>query len=1399
MTSVNVTTTKNTVTVNGETRVVTVKTRGPQGPAFADGDIGDIVISGGGTVATIDNGVVNNAKIASNAAIALSKLATGALPTSITVTSANISDLSIVNADINASAAIAGTKIDPDFGSQTITTTGNTNLNGLDVTGAITSSGNITITNSAPSIFLTDTDNNPDYILKSESGQFIVQENGGTTKFAVNTDGHVDVTGNLDVGAGLDVTGNITVTGTVDGRDVSVDGTKLDGIETGATADQTASEIKTAYESNSDTNAFTDALLSKLNGIESNATADQTAAEIKTLLNSNGIVNAQVDASAAIAGSKINPSFTSDITISNTYPRIYLTDTNNNSDFIIINNDGNFLLYDATNTADRFSILANGTVRSHGNFDALGGLDVTGHATVSQSLTVTGTTSLGETVNITGNDPNITFVDSDNNPDFKIFGNGGTLNFVDSTSSANRLVINSDGHVDVTGNLDVGAGLDVTGSSKLFGNGEASVQWGDTSALGHLSFTATNGNPIVRAVTGKALVFQVNQSTTAMTILSNGNVSIGADIVVGGTVDGVDIQALNTTVGTKLPLAGGTITGDLTVGGNFTVNGTTTTIDTTTLTVEDKNIELGKVSTPTDTTADGGGITLLGATNKTFQWLDATDSWTSSEHIALPDDKKLILGTGSDLQIFHRSADNASILAEYGSGSFSLETNGSYITFYDSANNRTMARFNTGGACEFKHGATTRLITASDGISVTGNITTSGTFSSGSGSNQLNITHSGGGASKVAATGDLILQGTDNVYIGGVNDETHIKCTENDRVELYYDNAIRLVTTSTGIQPYGDVRHIDNIKATFGTSQDLEIFHDASDSNITNSTGVFFIQNAGDLRLRVNNTEAAVHCVANGAVELFYDNSKKFETYANGIKLGDNVLAAFGDDIDLLIHHTGSTGYIKNQTGNFYIQNDGVIIIGNQSASTTGLKFNDGGAIELSHNNSKKFETTSTGVSVTGDATISGGQLTLGAADTASGHLNAFELMTFNIDSDNDDTNRYFGFYKNGNSGSGTELVRITEDGHLQIPNDNAKLQIGAGQDFEFYHDSNNSIIANSTGSTFIKGIGGSGNTVWLQPKNNESSAKFNPDGDVELFYDNSLKFATTSTGIKVSTPGHNPDIKITGALGSGAEHRIFVAGSNSEALQITGNTRLFLNGDDINFRNAATTVDTFTITSNGDVNLPRDNKKLQLGASQDLQLVHNGSDTFIHNYSGVFFIRNTGDLRLQVNDTEAAVHCVRNGAVELFYDNSKKLETTSDGVDVTGELDVAGDFRTSTARGISLDIQKGANGSRTSVTLTFSSAYNGKTVFVEMFVGSSSYHLHHVSHRYHNGGLNVLTNDGTGCTVTSSISGSSNSSTYTYTVTFDSATSHPYARFIVSLGGYLLSSLTSPSISFGT
>jgi hypothetical protein len=100
-------------------------------------------------------------------------------------------------------------------------------------------------------------------------------------------------------------------------------------------------------------------------------------------------------------------------------------------------------------------------------------------------------------------------------------------------------------------------------------------------------------------------------------------------------------------------LAGATFTGavsgtSLTLSGDLTVNGTTTNLNSTSLVIEDKNVVLGDTATPTDTTADGGGITLKGATDKTFNWVDATDAWTSSEHINLASGKTLKYN-GTDL------------------------------------------------------------------------------------------------------------------------------------------------------------------------------------------------------------------------------------------------------------------------------------------------------------------------------------------------------------------------------------------------------------------------------------------------------------------------------------------------------------------------------------------------------------------------------------------------------------------------------------------------------------------------------------------------------------------------------------------------------------------------------
>jgi hypothetical protein len=109
------------------------------------------------------------------------------------------------------------------------------------------------------------------------------------------------------------------------------------------------------------------------------------------------------------------------------------------------------------------------------------------------------------------------------------------------------------------------------------------------------------------------------------------------------TLSGTENQIVY-NAGTISLAANVTTPGNLTVTGDLTVQGNTTTLNTATLVVEDKNIVLANVETPTDTTADGAGFTIKGATDKTLNWVDATDAWTSSEHFNIVSGKSFYIG-----------------------------------------------------------------------------------------------------------------------------------------------------------------------------------------------------------------------------------------------------------------------------------------------------------------------------------------------------------------------------------------------------------------------------------------------------------------------------------------------------------------------------------------------------------------------------------------------------------------------------------------------------------------------------------------------------------------------------------------------------------------------------------
>ena len=121
---------------------------------------------------------------------------------------------------------------------------------------------------------------------------------------------------------------------------------------------------------------------------------------------------------------------------------------------------------------------------------------------------------------------------------------------------------------------------------------------------------------------------------------------LDTNIAVGGTLGVTGATTLSSTLA---------VTGNATFAGDITVNGTTTTVNSTTLTVDDKNIEMGSVASPSDTTADGGGLTLKGTTDKTILWENDTDSWNFSEHIETANNKKIKAKGEAIMHSLHRS------------------------------------------------------------------------------------------------------------------------------------------------------------------------------------------------------------------------------------------------------------------------------------------------------------------------------------------------------------------------------------------------------------------------------------------------------------------------------------------------------------------------------------------------------------------------------------------------------------------------------------------------------------------------------------------------------------------------------------------------------------------------
>ena len=175
----------------------------------------------------------------------------------------------------------------------------------------------------------------------------------------------------------------------------------------------------------------------------------------------------------------------------------------------------------------------------------------------------------------------------------------------------------------------------------------------------------------------------------------------------------------------------------------------------------------------------------------------------------------------------------------------------------------------------------------------------------------------------------------------------------------------------------------DNAKGVFGAGDDLQIYHDGTNSYIENNTNELFVQ-GNNITLRSDtDTETFIAMDKDGAVELYFNNSKKFETTdtvvaitgslaLDGIHLDDNEKATFGNSTtpDLEISHNGTNSIIENNTGELFIQGNNITLRSDTDTETF-IAMDKDGAVELYHDNVKKFDTDADGVNVTGQIDVS--------------------------------------------------------------------------------------------------------------------------------------------------------------------------------------------------------------------------------------------------------------------------------------------------------------------------------------------------------------------------------------------------------------------------------------------
>lgn len=798
--------------------------------------------------------------------------------------------------------------------------------------------------------------------------------------------------------------------------------------------------------------------------------------------------------------------------------------------------------------------------------------------------------------------------------DFHLFGNNTTTGFYFDESAGKFGIgtVTPDQKLDVQGNIQIS-------------NTDAS----DGDTIGYLNFHNTTGG----SSGNHARISAIRDSNSAGQLVFHTKIGGGDHERARISSEGfLGIGLTNPTE--KLHVSGNAI-----ITGNLTVSGTTTTINTANLNVEDKNITLNYSTGDSSSTADGAGITIQDAVDSsndaTILWDATNDEFDFSHGATFSGTVNFgVDGTGVDVKFFGDTS---------GRDMFWLQAQDALIL-----KDNTELRIGSGYDLRLSHdGSHSRVKNYNGDLYITqrqddGDIILQSDDGSGGTTEYFRLD---GGVGYMIASKAIRALDSVNLQLGASADFTmqhngtktllqnftgNLEIIQNvDDGDIFFKSDDGSGGVATYMQIDGSHSRVifpNNVKAAFGSSSRFVIFHDGTDAFMRETVGDLIIQQLADDKDIVFKCDdgsggTTTYLMLDGSattaifkVDAFLNDSGNYiysDISDNSLKFADNTTLKIGTGNDLQLLHDGSNSHIVNYGGDLKITqnaNDKDIIFNcdDGSGGNTAYITLDGSLTRTIANQHLQM--------------ADGKALYVGAGSDAgfyhlSGH-NYIENNTgdLNIVQNTDDGDIVF--KSDNGSGGTTDYVRI--DGANSVvtfskdfkAGDNVKANFGAGSDLKIYHFGTGSIIENETGPLQIK-----------QDANDEDIQFFADDGSggmTEYFkLDGSIERNVFSKDVNFGdgiSARFNGDLRLRS---TGGNQYITSQGSNDLYIQQTTDDKDIIfqsdngSGGVIEYLRLDGSHERLTVNSpNGVVFF--DNIKANFGTDSDLQIYHDGSNSYI-------------------------------------------------------------------------------------------------------------------------------------------------------------------------------------------